>query len=479
LHYAYRRVSVLLFFSPLLLASCQSDKASDANLPTPLSEAQTTEDLKTLDELYLDVAKQIPGFAGLYEGNDGILVAKVVPNSGLTAQQVTSDNVTVDEVKDAIIEVMGTEVFTGVPNDLTTSMASFQTAENTTSLKLRLEATKYTFEQLYTWLHQIAALNLDGVMIYDANEGTNTVYLGVETQAQADATKNHLTSLSIPHDAVVVEVVGPFDDLVLRGEELEAFLAQRDAEAPLETAATTQYVNSNVNPLVGGAEIFLEGLSGHEGYCTYGFSAKRNGVLGFVTNSHCTRDAKAAPKVTGDTVKQDGPYDGVIGYEIADPTARVCGAFWNLCRYADAAFFRNTGTRLAAPQIAGTGPDAGDKSYTYTSVVKGTLWSTKQNEHYIAVTARTGFTRIIINNTCTYLRFYGFSWTVECGATATPEPGYPYIQSGDSGSPVILRDSSGAVLVGQVIGGNPLAGTIWLNNAGGIWRDLGDMTYRW
>lgn len=304
---------------------------------------------------------------------------------------------TVAQVRNALINVMGTEVFTGVPNSLAVSAGSLQALQGTTP-PLRLEDTEYTFKQLHTWLWQIIDLNLAGVMIYDANEGKNNVYLGVETQAQADAVKARLAGLPIPPGAVAVEVVGPYKDYVLRGEELQESLAQersKTAEVQLHPMAT-QNVEFQSLPLVGGVRVTTD-----MGGCTYGFSAKRNGVLGLVTNYHCTAN-KA--QVNGDVIRQNGSY---IGVETVDPPARWCGIVWGDCRYADAAFFQNTsaGTgRVAAPRIAGTGPGAGDKTYDYSSPVLGILSSTVQNEHYIAVTSRTGFTRLVVSNTCTFLR---------------------------------------------------------------------------
>ena len=370
---------------------------------------------------------------------------------------------------------MGTEVFTGVPNDLTASGGPLQTLQDTaSSVKLRLEKTKYTFEQLTTWRLQIAALNLDGAMIYDANEGKNNVYLGIETQAQADTAKARIAKPSLPSDAVELQVVGPYDDLVLKGKELQEDIAQQQKKATepsLETSAAVQYVDKSNAPLVGGIRMDIRG-----GTCTYGFSAKVNGVLGFISNSHCTSTIGV---IDGDEVLQYGLPK--IGYELIDWRARPCGVIWNSCRYSDTAFFKSTGARAAVPRIAGTGPEPGDKSYTYTSAIRGTL-SAKQNEHYIAVTAKTGFTRLIVTNTCTYLRTYASPLTVECGAVAKPEAGYPNVQGGDSGSPVITRNGSDSVLVAEIFAKNPLAGSIWMNNINGIFRDFGGssvLKYAW
>ena len=433
------------------------------------NNVQVADEYKTLDEQYLEIAKQIPNFAGVYEGNDGVLVAKIAEGPALTAQQVPSGDVTVAEVKDAILEVLGQEIFTGVPNDLAASAGSLQALQETApSVQLRLEATKYTFRQLKTWFLQIAALNLDGIIIYDANEGKNNVYLGVETKAQAAKVKARVAKLNFPSDAVEVQVVGSSDNLVLNGAELEAYKAQQQLEASemtLEPTAT-QDTNGYNNPLVGGIEI--ETATG--GTCTYGFSARRLGVYGFVSNNHCTTSGNR-----GDTIKQ---ASSVIGYEVVNPVARGCGLVWIACIDADAAFFRHV-NRPVVPMVAGTGPEPGDKTYTYSSLVQGFFSGPALNQHYIAVTARTGFTRIITTNTCTFLRPSGTDVTVECGAVAKPEPGYPNVDRGDSGSPVITRNGTSSNLVGQVFARNTLAGTIWLNNMSGIRQSIDNLITSW
>lgn len=451
-----------------MLAACQSSQVRNFELPTSAANAQPTKEYKTLDENYIEISERIPGFAGVYEGNDGVLVAKIAPSE----QQPSPDAVAVSEVRDAIVEVLGTEWFTDSPNETVTPADPAQPLRALgADLELRLETTKYTFKQLKTWFLQVVALDLDGVIMYDANEGSNNVYLGVETEAQAVEVRARVAALSFPSDAVEVEVIGPFDDLVLDGAELEAYRAQQQAEDTESTLApmADQHVEGYNDPLVGGIEI-QNNATGQS--CTYGFSARRNGVYGFVTNSHCTR---FRGQVNGDEMRQVG---SLVGYETADTRVRGCGLIWQSCYDADAAFFRHV-NRAVVPAIAGTGPEPGDKVYSYRSKVLGSYSGPAQGQHYIAVTATTGFTRLIAQNTCTFLRVSGDGFTVECGATATPEPGYPFVQGGDSGSPVITRNASGAVLAGQVFGGNGFARTVWMNNMSGIYEALGNMAVTW
>ena len=227
-----------------------------------------------------------------------------------------------------------------------------------------------------------------------------------------------------------------------------------------------QHVQGYNTPLVGGIEIQPQ----YTGNCTLGFGARRNGVYGFVTNSHCTRYRN---RVDGDRMRQEG---SLIGYETADAPGRGCGPIWNSCYDADAAFFRHV-NRAVVPAIAGTGPEPGDKVYSYRSKVLGSYSGPAQGQHYIAVTATMGFTRLITQNTCTFLKVGDI--TVECGATATPEPGHPFANPGDSGSPVITRNSSGVVLAGQIFGRNSFARTVWINNMSGIYEALGNMNVTW
>ena len=148
-----------------------------------------------------------------------------------------------------------------------------------------------------------------------------------------------------------------------------------------------------------------------------------------------------------------------------------------MLRKADAARFRSSGAVPLKGRIAGTGPDPRDKSYTYTSTVNGMIFYPVAGAHYIAVTARTGFTRLVIRHTCVNLQTFNSEMTVTCGSSAWPESGYPNTQGGDSGSPVITRNGTESRLVAEVFAGSPLDGTIWMNNSGGIWNEFGPFEY--
>lgn len=76
---------------------------------------------------------------------------------------------------------------------------------------------------------------------------------------------------------------------------------------------------------------------GAAGGCTLGFNAVRNGVLGFVMNSHCTGRHL---KFDGIRMYQDDVLGSeYIGKESVDPPYFTCGPNYKYaCRYSDAAF---------------------------------------------------------------------------------------------------------------------------------------------
>lgn len=315
-------------------------------------------------------------------------------------------------------------------------------------------------------------LELEGAIAFDVDEVNNYVSIGVETEPQAAAARARIAEFSLPDDAVVVRAIGPIDDLVLDGEDLREHKAQQQKSETAEaTLGPTQVrrVDTSVNPVVGGVEIYMVP---RDGYCTYGFTVRKDGVLGFITNSHCTKRIMA---VDGDPVRQTGTGGPLIGYETRDFLGQVCGR--TFCRKSDAALFRSSGAVPLKGRIAGTGPNPGDKDYTYTSTVNGMIFYPVAGAHYIAVTARTGFTRLVIRHTCVNLQTFASEMTVTCGSSAWPESGYPNIQQGDSGSPVITRNGSESNVVAEIFAGNPLDGTIWMNNSGGIWNEFGPFDY--
>lgn len=111
--------------------------------------------------------------------------------------------------------------------------------------------------------------------------------------------------------------------------------------APILFAQGPATLQGKNRPLLNGIQISSGG-----GICTLGATAVRNGVAGFVTNSHCTN---VQGGVESTQFFQAAGSDQV-GVEVADPsyfTGDSC-PIGRRCRYSDSAFVRrDSGTNPA------------------------------------------------------------------------------------------------------------------------------------
>lgn len=180
-------------------------------------------------------------------------------------------------------------------------------------------------------------------------------------------------------------------------------------------------------PLVGGLQI-----SSTKFICTLGFSTKRNGVEGFVTNAHCT-DIYG---VVESTRFGQPNFVTEVGIEEVDPAFFVGGTCPSnfRCRYSDAAFARTTGL---------TAVDQGHIATPSTTIVR-TTWdgvSTYSiiketdpllNDGVLKVGRTTGRTAGVVERTCVNVRVAGEDILMLCQAIASYES-----DGGDSGAPVL------------------------------------------
>ena len=197
---------------------------------------------KTLDEQFLAVGEEVPGFAGIYYDDDNNLVVNIAASELQTAS--------VSDVKAALVEEFGQDVFGAVET------LSSQSVEPS----LTTQEVKYSFEDLVNLLDEFEHKAEDyGVNIIDIDEKANNIYLGVENEEIAKKIREAIIRFNIPQDAITVAV----------------------EEAPTPMATTLE---SAVRPTQGGIRIDQVPETG----CTLGFNVIYNGIKGFITNSHCT-----------------------------------------------------------------------------------------------------------------------------------------------------------------------------------------------
>jgi len=175
----------------------------------------------------------------------------------------------------------------------------------------------FRFSELKHWHDRIAmdVLQHAGVTFIGIDHADNRVVVGVEDSGVRSSLEPKLASHRLPPEAIHFMETGP-----------------------IQLKSDLRAVN---RPVVGGLQI-----GEPYGFCSLGFNARRAGVWGFVTASHCSNPDDVAPGRTNTVYTQ--PSGGSrVGVETFDPgfhgcfcTPRVFGfrvCLFN-CRSSDSAF---------------------------------------------------------------------------------------------------------------------------------------------
>ena len=365
---------------------------------------------RTLDQKFRKVAVFAPQFGGLYL-DDGVLNIVVTDVSPDVAQQA----------EDAANHIFG-DRFEGIP--------------------VQIIQGRYSFEQLFQW--RMAArdiLFLPMVHTVDVDEMKNQVVVGLEDLADAAAVHAELVTFygeEIPADAVRYEQVEQAVDYAFV-DDLRA--KERPLQGGLQTASP--------------------------GTCTLGIVAKRNGVVGHLTNSHCTA---VRGQTDGSAFGQPNSNSGnAIGVEVADAPAWSLGCPGGLCTWADAAFVQlNQGVTAYRGRLK---QDPAVTGWYVTGYVRDQEYFPVGGELLHKVGRTTGQSAGIVDQTCVDMVT---TWVKLCqyrvmGAASA---------GGDSGSPVFMPWSPGSfnvTLYGLLHSGATQAGGnyYWFSSLGSHRRNDG------
>lgn len=249
---------------------------------------------QTLDDLFEAVARQAPEFGGMFLGPDEetlqVYLTDISPASVAAVQRAIEAN-----FEASVIPPGGMVALQG----------------------------QYDFRQLRGWYAHMMGpiLSIPGVSLTDIDEAKNRLGIGVVSLDVEGRVIDQLTRLAIPREAVVIEETGPIEPL-------------QDLRDPF-------------SPRRGGYAITRLLQPSGVGIGTLGFNAVRQGVPGFVTNSHNTSTFWG---LDGSTFYQScGYYPAhVVGSETADPPGFVgldlqsgftCPTGF-MCRFSDTAFVK-------------------------------------------------------------------------------------------------------------------------------------------
>jgi hypothetical protein len=399
-------VSVVVLYALLamLLTSNTGNAALSAgNSNAAASPAQSDETAKTSDEIYAEMATQIPGFAGMFFDQDGTLQVYMVDHKGET-----------------------NEAFMAFMEDVITR--SVGGGERMSHKGIEFRKAKYDFQELHRWHQQMSPdmLERTDVVFTDIDETTNRIRIGVAKSRGAQAARKdleeHLSNLGVPSEMVVFSEAEPIE----------------------------QHLRSRRRPLRGGLQINFSGF-----LCTLGFIAVRNGVNGYVTNSHCTATQGGVQGTVYHQPSASGTTNRV-GIEIADPTYFTGSGcpVGRRCRRSDSAFVQVP--HPSGPSVTtarGTIARPGVNSFTWNGVDIFNITSEGSalvGQSVTKVGRTTGRTAGTVSQTCVNTNVSGSTITQLCQTFANYGNA-----GGDSGSPVFrITSLPSVVLVGINWGGN-------------------------
>ncbi len=375
---------------------------------------------RTLDDLFEEIARDVPGFGGMFYDKGGRLNVYLL-NS---AQQAAAET--------AIASALGGGA---LPRG-----------------SVRVLLGRYAFSDLRNWYDRVVeVLGIPGVVFTDIDERDNRLKVGVEDAETADAVRRELDRLAIPRAAVTVE-----------------------ESAPIEFATTLQ---ERVRPLEGGLQINFPGY-----LCTLSFNATRAGVEGFVIPSHCTSVQGGVEGTVYHQPVASGSTN-YIGEETADPTYFThapCPA-GRRCRYSDSAFAQRDGAVSAdlGSLARTTGLGSIDIAGSYQIV--GTVSSPMFGQVLNKVGRTTGWSQGMVIGTCSDFNVsqggHDTGITMLCQDEVAANVG-----AGDSGSPVFRITNSPLIndvsLYGILWGGNGTGTEFVFSNMGNMQRsdELGPLT---
>ncbi|MBA2243942.1 MAG: hypothetical protein H0W11_03230 [Gemmatimonadetes bacterium] len=271
---------------------------AQADDPTAVFSAGTAavEGPQTLDAVFARMAREIPGFGGLFYDEDGKLNVYMARGQ---AREMTSTR----QLADALggrLQALGLDAVS---------------AE-----QLVVRSAQYDFVELNAWHQRVRpVLAMPGVVFTDVDETTNRLRIGVEQGVSEAQIGEAVQALGVPRDAVIVSETEPI--------------------VPLQEWGMT--TRDKFRPVPGGVQIHGAIPDVGTFRCTLGFNLRAPALTRqqfFMTNSHCTAERGV---VLPTEYWQHSRFedDTFIGWEVFDPpyfTGGACPTGWQ-CRWSDAA----------------------------------------------------------------------------------------------------------------------------------------------
>ena len=438
----------LLMFSQACVVDDPAEPQGARDLDTGVALAGF-EDLGE-SQLMVDLAREIPGFGGVYyePGGERLVIA-----------MTEASRAEFPAARQAVLSHLAADV----------SGASMADIPRMDFVERVVE---YSFIELARYRARLrpALFGIPEVVSLGVDEEFNRISIGLEDLPARNAVLDAVVELEIPDEILFFSTASP----------IELHVSSAAAEPPLSTSNTLQGVSPD-GRLTGGYQVQAVGNT----ECTLGFTARtqtRAGTPVFVSNSHCSKRSFKLDR--GDWGQPNTAT--IVGDEIRDPSLRRCwkNATRQSCRESDAALIKtNADTEIAMGEIGRpekrhslNGCPHGClviNSDNPTIQIRGRSHSILDNEELDKVGRATGWTYGDVVKTCEDLKSdTDGKWRL-CSDVVDF-----YSDGGDSGAPVFLYNGDDpaegeAVLKGIVWGYGNTGSTV--SNLGQIRKDLGGL----
>lgn len=449
--------SLFLLAAPTLVACTDSPISPQLNPSAPAAfgvfESDYPDSLLAfsgLERAFLELEKDVPGFAGFYRENGALVVLNARDPNDKFSRDLTS----------------------GLSEGRRSGLLESATVSEREQIS-RVERAQFRFRDLAIWRLRVreGIFGVPGVMSLDLDEGKNRIAVGVEPEADITRLLGYLSEMQVPLAAVDIRL-DPESATAQQGTMLTTRV--RPLTAGTRFARYSQYFGPpDWNPR----------WSINGGQCSLGTPALYQGAQALLIVSHCTNieGGLENPAINGNTyfIGQDvyGAIHGYsgwnmpappgynpFGFEQFDRSGSLCGPFWDRrpCRHAEVAVWQignmevvppETGFvlgRIARPQhsVPGTNPVGFTLSINQSQpyfTIGAEVLNPVQGDVVQKVGIATGWTSGTVYQTCVDINYQT--------AGNVPRRVWCYDranlggQGGDSGSPVFRIFDPGAGIV--------------------------------
>jgi hypothetical protein len=278
-------LTIALFTFSLFYVGCDNNLQTSTQPQLRSAEetirlAKTTGlDTKNIDEEFAYIADLVPGFAGYYYDKDQL----VLPMKDLKMR---------DQTKMVMKERFKLKKL-GLGKETDLDIA--QTKQANFDFRDLKKGKDFLSEKLKNWIYM------------DANERTNKVEIGVLKDQDTNSMKQQAKILGFDPEMIEVKITEPI--------------------------VSTALLTGKIRPVLGGLQI-----ANSTSFCTLGLNVYRDGVLGFITNSHCTA-VQGGVSYTS-MYQPTAVSSNLFGTETVDPLYNTTGCWSGAthCRQSDSAF---------------------------------------------------------------------------------------------------------------------------------------------